>query len=317
MKNVIFTVIILCTFGCGVDVTDPQAGYFDKSTDNSVNIDNSIHYSESTKDTVIVKDTVEKKIVDTIIDTLKQIKIDTVIKHKVDTLKQIKVDTLIKHKVDTLKQIKIDTVRQTIVDTIYEKVVDTVYTKVTDTLYKSFEEEPRDTTITLSEEINGVLYTKSYEGIVYKNVFYDTTKYVYNIQTDRDAQMRAYDHIGTTGIPNNNTKYHFADKCGVITKPAYRDFAWNETDTILRFSNWRKFNAGDANKLRDFSEKIINESIIYLDVIYDDGYLWENEFNVANKYTPNTVTKNMIVHSGYQTERIFVTLSYMCAYELK
>lgn len=126
MKNIIFAIIILCIFGCGVDVTDPQAGYFDKSTDNSVNIDNSIHYNESTKDTVIIKDTVEKKIVDTIVDTLKQIKIDTVIKHKVDTLKQIKVDTV--------KQIKIDTIRQTIIDTIYEKITDTVYTKVIDTL---------------------------------------------------------------------------------------------------------------------------------------------------------------------------------------
>ena len=161
MKNVIFTIIILCIFGCGVDVTDPQAGYFDKSTDNSVNIDNSIHYGENMKDTVIVKDTVEKKIVDTIIDTLKQIKIDTVIKHKVDTLKQIKVDTVKSVKIDTVKQIKIDTVRQTIIDTVYEKITDTVYTNTISYSNKSFEEEPRDTTITLSEEIGGVLYTNS------------------------------------------------------------------------------------------------------------------------------------------------------------
>lgn len=130
MKNIIFTIIILCIFGCGVDVTDPQAGYFDKSTDNSVNIDNSIHYSETIKDTVIIKDTVEKKIV----DTLKQIKIDTVVKHKVDTLKQIKVDTVKTVKIDTVKIVKVDTVKQTIIDTVYEKITDTVYTKVIDTL---------------------------------------------------------------------------------------------------------------------------------------------------------------------------------------
>lgn len=292
----------MCIFGCGVDVTDPQAGYFDKSTDNSVNIDNSIHYSESIKDTVIVKDTVEKKIVDTIVDTLKQIKIDTVFKHKVDTLKQIKVDTIKSVKIDTVKIVKVDTIRQTIIDTVYKKITDTVYTNTISYSNKSFEEEPRDTTITLSEEINGILYTKSYKGIVYKNVFYDTTKYVYNKQDIEANQKVAEDIITST--------YHYADKCGVITKPTYNDFAWSSTDTILKFSNWRKFNAADANKLRDFLEKIIDESIIYLNAINNSVKIYEFEANVANKYTPSIVTKVWI-------NKTFIELSYMCAYELK
>lgn len=315
MKNIILTIIILCIFGCGVDVTDPQAGYFDKSTDNSVNIDNSIHYSESIKDTVIIKDTVERKIVDTIIDTLKQIKVDTVIKHKVDTLKQIKVDTIKSVKLDTVTQIKIDTIRQTILDTIYEKITDTVYSKVIDTLYKSFEEEPRDTTITLSEEIDGVLYTKSYEGIVYKNVFYDTTKYKFNEQITvggyRNGWVNIYQREGT-----RHEDIDAIDKCGILSEPTAGTIAWTgDTFTkIKRFNNWRVFGPKDALIIRDYLEKFIvdNKKIFLTWVDCDTDKCKTTPGQYANEAAIATKESNSLIAKGYD-----VQMHYMCAYELK
>lgn len=231
MKNIIFTIIILCIFGCGVDVTDPQAGYFDKSTDNSVNIDNSIHYSESIKDTVIV----ERKIVDTIIDTLKQIKIDTVIKHKVDTLRQIKVDTVKQIKIDTIKQIKIDTVRQTIVDTIYEKLTDTVYIKVIeneiveDTFY-----DERDGKIYKLEQVNGKTWFK--ENLNFKT----NESYCYdNKESNCDEFGRLYTYKAAlnacpTGfhLPNKIEMEEYANFYD-ITKDRYLAGAKNTGDKFF------------------------------------------------------------------------------------
>ena len=235
MKNIIFTIIILCIFGCGVDVTDPQAGYFDKSTDNSVNIDNSIHYSESIKDTIIIKDTVERKIVDTIIDTLKQIKIDTVIKHKVDTLKQIKVDTVKSVKLDTIKQIKIDTIRQTIVDTVYEKITDTVYIKVIeneiveDTFY-----DERDGKIYKLEQVNGKTWFK--ENLNFKT----NESYCYdNKESNCDEFGRLYTYkAALNACPSG---FHLPNKIEIeeyanyydITKDRYLAGAKNTADKFF------------------------------------------------------------------------------------
>lgn len=313
MKNIIFTIIILCIFGCGVDVTDPQAGYFDDHTDNSVNIDNSIHYSESTKDTVIIKDTIEKKIVDTIIDTLKQIKIDTLVKHKVDTLKQTKVDTV--------KIVKVDTVRQTIIDTVYKKITDTVYTNTIGYSNTSFEEEPRDTTITLSWSEDGYSYSKSYDGIVYKNVFYEAKEYQYGMYAPnsntsdykmffiQDNMVTVGEYNGKAGISgyNNMGTVKLTYLCGTITKPDYKDLAYSSNIEIKKFDGWRIFNEKDAYDMAKYLDKLVSDTAeIYLDLL---GY---------DKTKGGTVTVAAAKFKvPYFQSNNRNKLKYVCAYDLK
>ena len=112
---------------------------------------------------------------------------DTLYKEMVDTIYKQVIDTIVNS--DTIYNLIVDTVYTRVIDTVINALVDTIYTRVIDTVFATLEdvgintELPRDTTITLYDTTDNQIIAKIYKGIVFKNVFYDTTKYKYN-ETD-------------------------------------------------------------------------------------------------------------------------------------
>ena len=218
-------------------------------------------------------------------------------------------DTVIEHTVDTIYQRVIDTVTHELVDTIYQRVVDTVFTTLEQTGVNI--EIPRDTTITLYDTTDNQITAKIYKGIVYKNTFYDLTKYKFNETSSEPINITIFEGWYSTYL-----KIYSTDRCGLLSNPTWKDFGWEDKDnvryntesrynnTLNRLPGWRLFNAKDANALRDNLDKIItDDSEIYLSTITEDGHLYNFEANVATQYSPNQTSKGK-------------RIKYMCAYDL-
>ena len=224
-------------------------------------------------------------------------------------------DTLYKEMVDTIYNQVIDTIVNS--DTIYNRIIDTVYTIVIDTVFDTLEnvgintELPRDTTITLYDTTDNQIIAKIYKGIVFKNVFYDTTKYKYN-----ETAGEPYNITIETGWYSTNFYMYSTNRCGLIDTPTWKDFGWEDKDnvrftsesmynyTLKRIPGWRLFNAKDANALRDNLDRIISDdSEVYLSTIKEDTKLYNFEANVATQYSTSQASKGKLI-------------KYMCAYDL-
>lgn len=294
MKKLILGIItVLVITGCGDDVTNIN-GYTEEEV--HAMIDSSL----ADREVVMMTDTVYQKTVDTIYNMV----IDTVTKEIVDTIYERVIDTVYNELVDTIYNRVVDTVYKELVDTIYNRVIDTVYKTLEDAGINT--EIPRDTSITLYDTTDNQITARIYKGVVYKNVFYDTTKYKFN--------------EGDTGIGHttifrgwNSTNYHITttDRCGLLENPTWKDFGWDggsdniyQYKTFKKIKGWRLFDAKDANALRNNLDMIISDdSEVYLSTIKDSEALYEFEANVATQYAPNQTSKGK-------------RIKYMCAYDL-
>lgn len=231
---------------------------------------------------------------------------DTLYKEMVDTIYKQVIDTIVNS--DTIYNRIVDTVYARVIDTVINTLVDTIYTRVIDTVFATLEnvgidtELPRDTIITLYDTTDNQITAKIYNGIVYKNVFYDTTKYKYN-ETDTEPY-----NITIGGWKSTNLKVYATTQCGILSKPTWKNLGWTSEETfkmIKHISGWRMFNSSDAIKFQDNLNKIISDnSEIYLSTITQSEKLYEFMANVATKDSPSSVAKGKM-------------LKYMCAYDLK
>lgn len=240
-------------------------------------------------------------------DTLYKEMVDTIYKQVIDTI--VNSDTIYNRIVDTVYTRVIDTVINTLVDTIYTRVIDTVFATLED--FGINTELPRDTTITLYDTTDNQIIAKIYKGIVFKNVFYDTTKYKYN-----ETAGEPYNITIETGWYSTNFYMYSTNRCGLIDTPTWKDFGWEDKDnvryksesrynyTLKRIPGWRLFNVKDANALRDNLDRIISDdSEVYLSTIKEDTKLYNFEANVATQYSTSQASKGKLI-------------KYMCAYDL-
>lgn len=315
MKKLIFTISLLSVLiGCGDDVTNIN-GYTDAEV--KALIDSTLGAQE----VVVMNDTVYQQTVDTIydmvIDTVTHELVDTIYQRVVDTIYNELIDTIYTMVVDTVMNELVDTIYQRVVDTVYNELIDTIYSRVVDTVFYTLEnvgvntELPRDTTITMYDTTDNVIIAKVYKGIVFKNVFYDLTKYQYNACPEERNMMNIEENYTSTYVSVYST-----NRCGLIDVPTWNDFGWkyderngiylgNITSKLKRIPGWRLFNAKDAYVLRDNLDRVINDdSEVYLSTISEkDGYIYNFEANVATQYSPSQTSKGKII-------------KYMCAYEL-
>jgi len=316
MKKIL-TLIAICLslIACGDDVTNIN-GYTDEQV--QAKIDSTL----DAQDVVLMTDTVYQQTVDTIynmvIDTVTNELVDTIYQRVVDTVTHELVDTIYQKVIDTVMTELVDTIYNHVVDTVYKELVDTIYQKVVDTVFTTLEhigldtELPRDTSITLYDTTDNQITARIYKGIVYKNVFYDTTKYKFNEHTNEPINITIFKGWYSTGL-----RIYSTDRCGLLDKPDWNDFGWEDSDyaryvseskynySLRRLKGWRLFNAKDANILRDNLDKIISDdSEVYLNTITNSEYLSDFEANVATQNSPNQTSKGKLI-------------KYMCAYDLK
>lgn len=299
MKKLLAILITsICLIGCGDDVTNIN-GYTEEE------VQAMIDSSQSDREVVIMTDTVYQKTVDTISNMV----IDTVTNVLVDTIYQRLVDTVYNDLIDTIYNELIDTVYNKVIDTVYKELVDTVYSRVIDTVYKTLEnagisiEVPRDTTIMLFDTTDNQITAKIYKGVVYKGVFYDTTKYQYNVSPEEQYNITIQDEkLSFTG----DRSVYLSSQCGILTNPTWYNIGWTTSESfnaVKHLPGWRMFNSKDANKLSEFLDKILNSDEVYLSTITSSKTLYNFSANVATNDSPSSVSKGKL-------------LKYMCAYDL-
>ncbi len=311
-KLLILFIACLAFFGCGDDVTNIN-GYTDEQV--QAKIDSTL----DAQDVVLMTDTVYQQTVDTIynmvIDTVTNELVDTIYQRVVDTVTNELVDTIYQRVVDTVMTELVDTIYNRVVDTVYKELVDTIYNRVVDTVFTELEKvgvditKPRDTTITLSDTTDGIITSKTYKGVVYKNVFYEAHEYQYGMIVN--AGDYVYRPMGNVSLRENGnwiTVYHY-DQCGIINKPDYNELAWRDANSIKRFSGWRLFNDVDAYEMSQYLNQIVSDTtMVYLNTLsYSDAGRGTFVANVAKYKVPNTTSRTE------DKEKI----KYVCAYDLK
>ena len=241
-----------------------------------------------------------------------------------DTLSTTIIDTVVNTLVDTVVTRVVDTVINTLVDTIYSRVIDTVFQALENVGVDT--ELPRDTTITITENFDGIEISRIYHGKVYNGVFYDTTLYRY-AETNYDKRVAptvawTYYAVGDTknigeAYSSEYTAYSFVSQCGAITKPS--DGVWqltyNSRSTTRyeyqRFNGWRMFNDSDAYALRNHLDKLIpSDTVVYLSDVkrYTGASIDKTGLN-NGQYVANVATA-----TGVKTA--IWPMVYMCAYDL-
>ncbi len=141
-SNIAVLLLASLTIACGVDVTDPQAGYFDKGTDidqhtdnsqtitTTYNIDQSQHNDNSTSITtvvdsvIVIRDTITVDSYDTVRVVVQDTVRDTVQHHIqvpiYDTITVLNADTLLLPVIDTIR--RPITVKDTVRDTVFKNI---------------------------------------------------------------------------------------------------------------------------------------------------------------------------------------------------
>lgn len=249
MKKLFSTLIVfaIMIIGCGDETT--VKGYTDEDVQNMFSI---------------FKDSVVQEITDSVIhtskDTVYKVSKDTVFKNSRDTIYIATKDTV--YSVTTNDSIvyiyKTDTVSKVLDDTTMIRLLDSVYHRVE----SLSDENPRDTTITLSDttelESGYTVVSKTWKGFVYKGVFYDTTAY----QSSSGVSFpNRYYNDGTS-------KYYCWHQCGSKIAPDFNSSSsgcWKTSEAMLqRFDGWRIFNFGDVMSLGKHLETVISQDSIYI-----------------------------------------------------
>ncbi len=261
-----------------------------------------VNHIDTVKTMVTKVDTVKKVVLDTVI--VNKVKYDTVTLNKTIT----KVDTLVKP--DTVITVDTAVVIERIRDTIVTHTVDTIHVSHIDTLLLYSPNIsthtntaidttlPRDTTIVLTLDTNGVKLARIFSGKIYKGVFYDTTLYQYAGTFSGS--------VITGSVPKY--QYVYRTQCGAMSPPDYNGIAYLSmieptcSGCSVRVTNrywisgWHEFNEKDMAILGDNRKYVIpKDSTIFLSQI--DQTLT----NVGNWYGAS-------VSKGAKW--------YMCAYDL-
>lgn len=318
MKKLLASLILLFALtGCGDDVTNIN-GYTDAEV--KAMIDSTLDAQE----VVVMNDTVYQQTVDTIynmvIDTVTHELVDTIYQRVVDTVYNDLVDTIYTRVVDTVMNELVDTIYQRVVDTVYHELVDTIYQKVIDTVFTELERvgidvsKPRDTSIIVYDtSANNMITMRLYKGIVFKDVFYDTTKYEF--QYKKGGNFAGYNYINivenngqnfseaqikyiSSGSPSLfETNLWVTNACGVIDEPIVTPITYNTRDP-KRFKGFHIANETDLVVLGSNIGNYIDETIkIYAGI---DG----NVYHYTNK--------SGVILSGSSRPT-----HYLCAYDLK
>ena len=269
MKNklIMFAIMTIFMVGCGDETT--IEGYTDEDVQNMF---------------AVFKDSVVQGIEDSIMQSAK----DTVYKISKDTIYKNTKDTIYLATKDTVYSIKTNDsivyVYKT--DTIHNVVDDTILIRLADSVYRYMEslpdEIPRDTSITLIDTINSesgfTVISKTWKGITYKGIFYDTSAYL--------------EHRGTS---YNTSEMQCVDRCGRVNDPDVGSSCWRSAEKMKPvFDGWRRFNFEDVVILKNMLSNVIGS----------------NKINIA--YLPTILA---ISPSG-ELESISGKSYYMCAYDL-
>lgn len=248
-----------------------------------------------------------------------QVTIDTLINSKVDTVYISNIDTIVH--LDTVVNVNLDTNYIIKYDTLYIVSKDTV-------LLEQDEELPRDTSITLSTIVDSSTITKTYYGVVYKNVFYESQTYLlgytahesnYNVFHIVNVNSNYANIVRWNIDTTSNTSYgqdsvYITHQCGIMSKPTYKNIAWKDKPITQRIgNNWRVFNELDANKMYKWLNKITNDTLTLLYCSTID--MRQSSFQQSEYFSANAVkygVSNIVV--GYANR---FKLRYGCAYDLE
>ena len=189
---------------------------------------------------------------------------------------------------------KTDTVSKALDDTTMIRLIDSVYHRVE----SLSDENPRDTTITLSDttelESGYTVVSKTWKGFVYKGVFYDTTAY----QSSSGVSFpNRYYNDGTS-------KYYCWHQCGSKIAPDFNSSSsgcWKTSEAMLqRFDGWRIFNFGDVMSLGEHLGTVISQDSIYIAHTTGVSSRSANYYRIMSN-------GEIVLTSG---------LKYLCAYDL-
>lgn len=246
-----------------------------------------------------------------------QVVIDTSINSKLDTVYVSSADTIV----------HIDTIINIISDTNYIIKYDTLYIVNKDTvLIRQDEELPRDTSVTLSVIVDSSVITKTYYGVVYKNVFYESQTYPLGYTTYFDhntfhivnttydgASKISYKVDITSNASSGKDNVYITHQCGIIAKPDYKDIAWTAEPITKRIgNNWRVFNELDANKMYKWLNKITNNdtTLLYVSTIE----MQQVSFQQSETFSANATKQGVNNLAVGYTNRF--KLKYACVYDL-
>lgn len=324
MKHLIIIAVLLASFivGCG-----------DKTTINGYSEDDVSKLLEENRDTIYqVTDG------DSILTYI----------YVTDTLYNNIVDTVYNRVTDTLITTLVDTITTRVVDTIMTTLVDTIYTRVIDTVFSTLEEIgvdtelPRDTSITMSAELNGATVSKTFYGIVYKGVFFDTTLYPYadvNHVWVKGKKGEIYGYIGEvmngsvympvgethhqtdncSGCDYIKLAYEVPSQCGSLTPPnkgIIHEYVMDRTpldNYKTPFTGWRMLNDKDAYNIQSIASNIIPDGVtVFTSLISKSTETFEYHYGSAVTYS--SYLANVITSTGIKT--VEKPMHYMCAYDL-
>ena len=278
-------------------------------------------------------------------DTLYNEIVDTVYNRVTDTLYKELVDTIYTRVVDTVVNTLVDTIVSRVIDTVITTMVDTIYTRVIDTVFSTLEvigvdtELPRDTSITISTELNGATVSKTFYGIVYKGVFFDTTVYQYadtsHVWVNDEKTFDVYGYLGKA-VPGNGympigshyrqrnqeassleLAYDVPQQCGSLTAPnmgLIHEYVASKSDQKYQtpFAGWRMLNDSDAYKIQSVASYIIPDGATVFTSLISSS---KHEYGNGRLYYYDTYIANVITSTGVKTAN--KPLHYMCAYDIK
>lgn len=352
MLKYALTIMTLAFAACGISTPDPvDSGSPDSPEVMTIDITQNDTIVVYNTDSVITKvitisDSIVTRTVDTVVTVFR---IDTVGITQFDTL--VKVDTVvvtvydrivdtayIEH-TDTINTYSVDTVRvsDTItviqIDTLFTGIHDTTIVEITDTIVNTQLSKPglRDTSITLSMEVDGATISRTFYGKVANGIFYDTTLYQYGAISGKDdmrmyptnstvATHAGYYALGANARQSGGSAMSASDtsaisKCG-LDKQITQFFV--DSRLVHRFSGWRLVNERDIYLNKDNLDQLIPaDSSIFLSVSYAShnnqmfcyGYGCTNNSTYTDTYVANVATQYGITTKEKPTR-------YMCAYEL-
>lgn len=305
MKHLIFAILLALTItACGDKTT--INGYTDEQVEKLLEANKDTVYQVTDGDSVITYIYVTDTLYNEIVDTVYQMSVDTLYRTLYDTLSTTIIDTVVNTLVDTVITRVIDTVINTMVDTVYTLVIDTVFKTLEDIGVDT--EFPRDTSITVTGILDGYTVSRTYNGVVFKGVFYDTTLYQYN---DSNSVVR----VGYSWRVNTDMNRKMVDQCGAIVPPSesglYVDTYYNQPLKFNYFDGWRHMDNNDLTGLDNRISYIVPEGKMAVTRVIT---------NNLEGYSDKIFMADVATHTGKELVNYVSyfrrTLYYVCAYDL-
>ena len=305
MKKLLITLLFaLLLTACGDKTT--INGYTDEQVEKLLEANKDTVYQVTDGDSVLTYIYVTDTLYNEIVDTVYQMSVDTLYRTLYDTLSTTIIDTVVNTLVDTVVTRVIDTVINTMVDTVYTRVIDTVFKTLEDIGVDT--EFPRDTSITVTGILDGYTVSRTYNGVVFKGVFYDTTLYQYN---DSNSVV----HVGYSWRINSDLNRKMVDQCGAIVPPSvsglYVDTYYNQTLKFNYFDGWRHMDNNDLTVLDNRISYIVPEGKEVVTRVIT---------NNLEGYSDNIFMADVATNTGKElvnfVSRFRRTLYYVCAYDL-